>query len=334
MSGEADAAALIALVAGRELGESWIELRYQPPHERSHGWPSRWFRTSEVDQAAPAAVELGQVVNVYVGTAPRVRKRGTAANVAHGWIISVDADTDDALGQLAKFPLAPTMIIASGGRTPSGRFKQHAHWQLAEPLARDSLARLKSALASALGSDPAVASAAGILRVPGTHNHKPGGGPVRILQFDPTTSYAAAAISAAFERMSVIASRSPGSSRRINGPAWLDAQDDPVMRLPPPVYFRRLTGLQISRRGDKVACCLPGHIDETPSLHVYGEPWLGWYCYGCRRGGSAYDLAGHLHGVTMPLRADRFIAVHSYLRRLLVDDLAPPHIEPVDWART
>jgi hypothetical protein len=36
------------------------------------------------------------------------------------------------------------------------------------------------------------------------------------------------------------------------------------------------------------------HTDGTPSLHVYPDPGRGWYCYGCRRGGSVYDLAALL----------------------------------------
>lgn len=36
------------------------------------------------------------------------------------------------------------------------------------------------------------------------------------------------------------------------------------------------------------------HTDGTPSLHVYLEPGRGWYCFGCGRGGSVYDLAALL----------------------------------------
>jgi CHC2 zinc finger len=36
------------------------------------------------------------------------------------------------------------------------------------------------------------------------------------------------------------------------------------------------------------------HDDHTPSLHVYDEPERGWYCFGCGRGGSIFDLAAIL----------------------------------------
>jgi hypothetical protein len=45
-----------------------------------------------------------------------------------------------------------------------------------------------------------------------------------------------------------------------------------------------------------VSC--PFHTDATPSLHVYPEPGRGWYCYGCGRGGSVYDLAALLWSIS------------------------------------
>ena len=66
---------------------------------------------------------------------------------------------------------------------------------------------------------------------------------------------------------------------------------DPVLLVPPPVYFERLTGLRVGRSG-KLRCLF--HDDQHPSLHVYAEPERGWYCFGCRRGGSIYDLAALL----------------------------------------
>jgi DNA primase len=59
------------------------------------------------------------------------------------------------------------------------------------------------------------------------------------------------------------------------------------------VYFERLTGLRVGRSG-KLHCLF--HDDRSPSLHVYREPERGWYCFGCQRGGSVYDLAALLFG--------------------------------------
>ncbi len=69
---------------------------------------------------------------------------------------------------------------------------------------------------------------------------------------------------------------------------------DPLLRLEPAGYIERLAGLHVPRHG-KVRC--PFHDDGTPSLHVYREPQRGWYCYGCRRGGSIYDFASLLWGI-------------------------------------
>jgi DNA primase len=76
------------------------------------------------------------------------------------------------------------------------------------------------------------------------------------------------------------------------------------------VYVRELTGQRIGR-DRKVRC--PLHDDRTPSLHVYERPEQGWYCFGCGRGGSIYDLAGPLYG--LPIRGAGFVR----LRRLLCD---------------
>jgi hypothetical protein len=71
------------------------------------------------------------------------------------------------------------------------------------------------------------------------------------------------------------------------------AAGDRLLSIPPPVYFERLTGLRVGRSG-KLHCLF--HDDRSPSLHVYREPERGWYCFGCQRGGSVYDLGALLLG--------------------------------------
>jgi hypothetical protein len=85
-------------------------------------------------------------------------------------------------------------------------------------------------------------------------------------------------------------SRTGAGSR---GAPWLIASSDPLRLVPPPVYFERLTGLRVGRSG-KLHCLF--HDDRSPSLHVYPEPDRGWYCFGCGRGGSIFDLAALLLG--------------------------------------
>jgi RepB DNA-primase from phage plasmid/CHC2 zinc finger len=87
------------------------------------------------------------------------------------------------------------------------------------------------------------------------------------------------------------AAREGLSASAASGPAG--ACSDPLRLVPPPVYFERLTGLRVGRSG-KLRCLF--HDDRVPSLHVYREPERGWYCFGCGRGGSIYDLAALLSG--------------------------------------
>jgi hypothetical protein len=94
---------------------------------------------------------------------------------------------------------------------------------------------------------------------------------------------------------------------------------DPLLALAPRLYAERLLGQPVGRSG-KVRC--PFHEDGTPSLHVYPEPGRGWYCYGCGRGGSVYDLAALLWGRT-GTRGSAFVALRDELRELLLPRSAP-----------
>ncbi len=76
--------------------------------------------------------------------------------------------------------------------------------------------------------------------------------------------------------------------------------------------MQRLTG-QVVGRSRKVRC--PLHDDRVASLHVYPDAERGWYCFGCRRGGSVYDLAALLW--RRPTRGAEFAALRRDLQRLL-----------------
>jgi hypothetical protein len=88
---------------------------------------------------------------------------------------------------------------------------------------------------------------------------------------------------------------------------------DPLRLVPPPVYFERLTGLRVGRSG-KLHCLF--HDDRSPSLHVYPEPERGWYCFGCGRGGSIFDLAALLLG--RGTRGSDFVEIRRVLEQLLL----------------
>jgi hypothetical protein len=91
------------------------------------------------------------------------------------------------------------------------------------------------------------------------------------------------------------------------------AWSDPLLLVPPSVYFERLTGLRVGPSG-KVRCLF--HDDRSPSLHVYREPGRGWYCFGCGRGGSVYDLAALLFGGKT--RGPAFLELRRELEALLL----------------
>jgi len=57
------------------------------------------------------------------------------------------------------------------------------------------------------------------------------------------------------------------------------------------------------------------HEDRTPSLHVYEDPQRGWFCFGCARGGSIYDLAGLLLGRST--RGEDFIELRRELTAMI-----------------
>jgi CHC2 zinc finger len=88
----------------------------------------------------------------------------------------------------------------------------------------------------------------------------------------------------------------------------------PLRRIPPGVYVHALTGQHVGRNR-KIS--RPLHDDRTPSLHVYDDPERGWYCFGCGRGGSIYDLAAALYfsgqSPEVLLRGERFIEVRARL---------------------
>jgi len=85
--------------------------------------------------------------------------------------------------------------------------------------------------------------------------------------------------------------------------------------VPPAVYVRALVGSEPDAHG-KVRC--PLHEDRTPSLHVYPTAEQGWFCFGCRRGGTVYDLAAAVW--KRPVRGPGFLDLRDDLLDLLLPD--------------
>jgi hypothetical protein len=104
------------------------------------------------------------------------------------------------------------------------------------------------------------------------------------------------------------------------------AASDPLRLVPPPVYFEQLTGLRVGRSG-KLHCLF--HDDRSPSLHVYREPDRGWYCFGCGRGGSIYDLAALLSG--RETRGTEFLELKRDLERLFTSPVTTAAVRRAPW---
>lgn len=137
---------------------------------------------------------------VYYGVCPRRNGGGKKADVTS--IPALWADVDDkrftdgrtgAQAALASFPLAPTLVVDSGGGL-------QPYWHLVAPLAigaddaplvqhvEDLLRRLYARL----GGLDAVQDLSRILRLPGTYNRKPEYGeprPVTVIHHDPAALY-------------------------------------------------------------------------------------------------------------------------------------------------
>lgn len=161
-------------------------------------------------------------------------------------------------------------------------------------------------LAWALGGDLQCTDAPRILRPPSTIHHGRDGVPVRLIDVSDRPPTTLAALVGGLPDPPLArprASRRPGHG--------LPARD-PLLAVTPERYVQVLTGQSVGR-SRKVRC--PLHADGTPSLHVYEDPADGWYCFGCGRGGSVYDLAAGVWDITP--RGDGFAALRAGLRHKL-----------------
>ena len=294
------AARFLAALAGTAGRGELIELRYRLDDGQRMG--QVFDRPERLRGLATRAIALGRRTDVYVGCAPRTRRRGGRDAVDRAFVLWADCDGEDAVAALAVFEPAPAILIRSGTGSNC-----HAYWPLAESLARDDVERANRRLAQALGADPASADAARILRVPGTLSWK----------HDPPTAVDAIRLDTdrrvnAVDVVGLLSDPpAPAPARTTIVPVGHRC-DDPLLAIVPEVYVRRLLGVEVPRHR-KVPC--PFHEDRHASMHVYATAERGWYCFGaCRRGGTIYDLAAPLYGYTA--RGEDFLRLRDELRRL------------------
>lgn len=142
---------------------------------RDRNADTTWWRTSQ-----PAAV--GQ--NTYYGLLPLAEPRGARQRANAESVVAINAlwadfdakaspfngDIEMALQAIKSLPHQPSVIVASGGG-------YHCYWLLESPVLitddnRDAVRRTVRDWAQFVGSDPAAADLARVLRIPGTMNTK------------------------------------------------------------------------------------------------------------------------------------------------------------------
>ena len=239
-----------------------------------------------------------RVARWYVGV-PARRRRGGGREI---W-----SKPERCLGRLRHDQLgggaAEASAAAEHGRRVGSGENCDAYWLLNALVELGVIERTNRRLAVTLGADLRCGEPARILRPVGSLNWKrfpPAA--VRMLRLDANERISVGEIERSLSTESQELVASTGLRRRsiVTG--------DPLAAIPPRVYFHRLTGQAVGRSG-KTRC--PFHEDRTPSLHVYEDPDRGWYCFGCGRGGSIYDLASLLWN--RGTRGHEFIALRRAL---------------------
>jgi hypothetical protein len=280
---------------------------------RHHGGMHRqvWRVADELPAAAAAIAALGERTDIYVGCAPRRERPGGLDELARVWALWVDCDTPAAVEALRAFTPVPAIVIRSGSRE-----NRHAYWTLTGPVTAAVATAANRRLAQALGADPgAVTSAAAILRPPATFNHKhTPAAPVVAERLQPWRRISAVRLVDELDEVDEPPESTPPAVPRPDvRPATGRAELDGLRDVAPHVYVEALTGLRPGRDG-KVSCPFHGP-DTTPSLHVYETAADGWYCYGCGRGGSVFDLGAEVWGLST--RGPDFVELRMRLRDAL-----------------
>jgi hypothetical protein len=200
--------------------------------------------------------------DAYVGPLPRMRRSGRCDAVADGCVAWVDCDDQDSLEALEHFEVPPSLVIASG---TDGHC--HAYWSLSHPVPPGAIERANRRLAATLGSDPAVAHANAVMRLPGTLNHKTEPPtPVRVVAQRPGT----------VDLQTLLAVCRNLPKAQAPPPAPRTPSSSPLASVPPEEYVGVLLGVEVPP-SRKVRCPGP-HEDRTPSLHVYPTAERGWFC--------------------------------------------------------
>lgn len=296
----------LEVLFGRARSSTLIDVRWRVPD----GMGQRFLPASDRAALPRLVARVAPRTDVYLGVLPHWRRAGDrGAVVGDCRTVWVDLDTDVAARALEPVDPGPALVIASGG---PGHL--HAYWQLRTAVPPGMIERANRRLAWAIGADLSSVDAARILRPPSTINHLRDGTPVQLI----------AAGSQEPCRLSDLVGGLPDPPpTRCGHEARREdrrAAGDRLLALEPERYVLALTGRRVGR-SRKIHC--PLHEDWIPSFHVYEDPARGWYCFGCRRGGTVYDLAGALWH--RPTKGAGFTGLRAELERLLLTDHSSSH---------
>lgn len=258
--------------------------------------------------AAARTIETSaQCSEVYVGVLPRRRCGGSQADLLpEHRLLWVDCDRADAAETISSFPVSPTLMVRSG--TPGFL---HAYWLLRDPVPIAEIECLNRRLALAVSGDVRTIDAPRVMRPPGVWNHKTAPArPSALAAFRPDRVCSNAALLKALPDPPPV---SVATAPEFRGRAARVGEGDPLLALDPAFYVEQLTD-RVVPHSRKVLC--PLHVETSPSFHVYPDPDRGWFCFGCRRGGSVYDLAAALWH--RPTHGPAFVTLRAELERLLL----------------
>ena len=156
-----------------------------------------------------------------------------------------------------------------------------------------------------------------ILRPPGTLNHKhTPARPVTLDEACPDRRYRLEDLTRDLA-LPPAPEPAPRAPSHTGGDRSLDldtAVDLALLAIAPSVYVPVLAGVAELGRDRKVCC--PIHNERTPSLHAYPTPEQGWFCFGCRRGGSIFDLAAAVWNLST--KGADFLEIKTRLRDLFL----------------
>ena len=301
---------------GRAPRSSLVEVRFRLPL----GMGQEFHSVSRPERLVESIVERAACTDVYVGVLPRARRGGGRADVIErACVVWVDCDAGESVDALRAFRPLPAMVVASSAE------KRHAYWFLTESVSLNVIETLNRRIALALDADVRCSDPARILRPAGSVNRKRSEpAAVRLLHL------------ASDQRASVcdlerVLPPQPEPKEPVTAVVQRHgvALGDPLEAIPPRVYVELLTGQRVGRSG-KIRCPLHLHEDRVPSFHVYEHPGQGWYCFGCGRGGSVFDLAALLW--RRETRGSHFLELRRELHERLLPLSEVGHVKR-SWTR-